>query len=601
MQILTQVWRLLNGAQRRQLIGLQLLAVAMAFSTVGGIAAVVPFFTVLADPTAIERNAALHLLYQRLRFDSEASFVIALGIAFAAIVFLANAVNLFGTLAINRFALRVGDTFYVRLFDEYLRRVYGFHSRSNSSALASKLLHETGRVASGILQQGLILVANLLTIAFVMISILLLNPLVAVGALAGLGASYAAIYAITRERLLRNGRSETRYYSERTRVVNESLGAIKEIIVLRAREFFVHRFAGQCRSISRIELSTLAISLSPRSILECGTVFCLVSVALYLRSRGGGVGSWVAQLSFIGLSAYRLLPALQQSFTAIVRIRANHSAFDSIAADLQPARPGETNTRTEITQRTWHGGLRREMRLHDVSFRYAADRPTVISNVTLSLPAGAAIGFVGANGSGKTTLVDVLAGLLLPYSGQVEVDGITLDHTNRSAWQSTIAYVPQHVFLLDATVAENIALGIPATHIDRQRVTTAVSLARLTECVACLPNGYDEVLGERGCRLSGGQRQRLGIARALYRDASLLIFDEATSALDAVAEEEIADMLETLRPSRTVLMIAHQLSALRHCDVIHEIRNGRIVRSGTYREFQPAMRTRALNAAEREG
>jgi ABC-type multidrug transport system fused ATPase/permease subunit len=194
----------------------------------------------------------------------------------------------------------------------------------------------------------------------------------------------------------------------------------------------------------------------------------------------------------------------------------------------------------------------------------------------LSLAAGAAIGFVGANGSGKTTLVDVLAGLLLPQSGQVEVDGITLDDTNRSAWQSTIAYVPQHVFLLDATVA-------------------------VTECVACLPNGYDEVLGERGCRLSGGQRQRLGIARALYRDASLLILDEATSALDAVAEEEIGDMLETLRPRRTVLMIAHQLSALRHCDVIHEIRNGRIVRSGTYREFQGAMRARTLNPAERQG
>jgi ABC-type multidrug transport system fused ATPase/permease subunit len=600
MQILTQLWKLLDAAQRRQLIGLQLLSVAMAFSTVGGIAAVVPFFTVLADPTAIERNAALHLLYQRMRFDSEASFAIALGIAFVAIVLLANAVNLFGTLAINRFALRVGDTFYVRLFDQYLRRDYGFHSRNSSSALASKLLHETGRVASGILQQGLILVANLLTIAFVMISILLLNPLVAVGALTGLGSSYAAIYAITRQRLLRNGRSESRHYAERTRVVNESLGAIKEVIVLQAREFFVQRLAGLCRSISRIELSTLAISLSPKSILECGTVFCLVSIALYLRNRGG-VGSWVAQLSFIGLAAYRLLPALQQSFTAIVRIRASHSAFDSIAADLQPVRSGEPDTRTGMTQRTWHGGLRRELRLRDVSFRYSADRPTVISNVTLSLPAGAAIGFVGANGSGKTTLVDVLAGLLLPQSGHVEVDGIALDGTNRSAWQSAIAYVPQHVFLLDATVAENIALGVPATHIDRQRVATAVSLARLTECIANLANGYDEVLGERGCRLSGGQRQRLGIARALYRDASLVIFDEATSALDAVAEEEIADMLETLRPSRTVLMIAHQLSALRHCDVIHEIRSGRIVRSGTYREFQRAMRTRTLNPAGWQG
>ena len=185
----------------------------------------------------------------------------------------------------------------------------------------------------------------------------------------------------------------------------------------------------------------------------------------------------------------------------------------------------------------------------------------------------------------------MLAGLLSPTSGHVEIDGIVLDRVSRSAWQSAIAYVPQHVFLLDATVAENVALGVPPDRIDRERLQSAVKLAHLTECIASLPNGYEEVLGERGCSLSGGQRQLLGIARALYRDASVLILDEATSALDHAAEDEIVATLDALRPGRTVLMISHRLSALRHCDIVHEVRNGRIGRSGTCTDFEPTRET----------
>lgn len=589
---MTRIWRLLDRAQRRQLIALQLLSVLMALSAVGGIAAVVPFFAVLADPSSIGSNAVLRALYQHLHFAGEGTFVIALGGAFIALVLLANAVNLFGMLAINRFALQLGDTFFIRLFRQYLRRDFAFHLRNNSAALASKLLHDSGRVSTGILRQGLVLVANIVTIVFIMASILLLNPLVAVGATIVLGAGYGAVYAITQGLLLRGGRAQSRYQTQRTQLVSESLGAIREVIILDVRDFFVQRFAAYCRSFSRVESGTLAIATAPKSILECAIVLCLVGGALYLRSASGGVGPWLGQLSFIGLAAYRLLPALQQTFTAIVSIRSNHAVFETLANELERA-PDNENTQP-VSDRVWRDGPQREIRLSDVSFRYAANRPPALSSFSLRIPTGSAVGFVGANGSGKTTLVDVLAGLLIPTSGHVEVDGVVLDRTSRSAWQSAIAYVPQHVFLLDATVAENIALGVPSDRIDRERLRSAVKLARLTECVASLPNGYDEVLGERGCRLSGGQRQLLGIARALYRDASVLILDEATSALDNAAEDEIVATLNALRPGRTLLMISHRLSALRHCDLIHEVRNGRISRSGTLADFQPAIETRTI-------
>ena len=593
MRVLARIWRLLERGQRRQLVALQLLSVLMASSAVGGIAGVVPFFAVLADPASIEHSALLRVLYRHLGFTSEGAFVVALGCAFVTLMLVANAINLFGMLAIERFALQVGDSLYVRLFQQYLCRDYEFHLRSNASVLTSNVLQEVGRVSLGVLQQSLVLVTNVVTITFIMASILVVSPRVAVGATLGLGAAYGGVYYVTRSLLIRNGRSQSRYRAERAQIVSESFGAIREIIILNARNFFVRRFEEFCRAFSRVEWMTHAISTSPRNILECVIVFCLVAVALYLRGESGGVGPWLARLSFIGLAAYRLMPALQQAFTAIVNIRANQGSFEHIAADLEQSAGGEKVLSAE-TNRPWHDRPHREIRVHDLSFRYAAERPAALSALSLRIPVGAAVGFVGANGSGKTTLVDVLAGLLIPTSGHVEVDGIILDHTNRGAWRSAIAYVPQNVFLLDTTLAENIALGMPREQIDSERLRLAVEMARLSECVASLPKGYDEKLGDRGCRLSGGQRQRLGIARALYREASVLILDEATSALDMAAEEEIVDTLDALRPSRTLLLIAHRLSALRHCDIIHELKKGRIIRSGTYADLQPAIRARTI-------
>jgi ATP-binding cassette subfamily B protein len=202
---------------------------------------------------------------------------------------------------------------------------------------------------------------------------------------------------------------------------------------------------------------------------------------------------------------------------------------------------------------------------------------------------------VGANGSGKTTLLDLVSGLLAPQSGFIEVDGVRLERANLRAWQANIAYVPQQVFLLEATLAENIAFGVAAAQIDRERLEAAARSACLTECVASLPRGYDERLGANGRSLSGGQRQRLAIARALYRDASLLILDEATSALDADSESELAETLQWLRSNRTVLVIAHRTGVLRHCDLVFELSAGSIVGSGKYGQLEP-VKTRAVNA-----
>ncbi len=585
--ILRTLWQLLDRGQKARLLALQLLSMGMAVTTVIGIASILPFLTVLADPGAVDRSAILRFLFRRLGFEAAGGgkhFALVLGIVFVALVTMANGINLAGSLLLSRFALKVGDSFNCALFSEYLGRGYEFHLGTHSATLSARLLHESPRVTVGILQSVLLLGANLATIALIVGSMLLVEPLVAAVALALLGGSYGLIYAAASGRLLRNGAEESRHYAERARIVSESLGAIKEILLLRAQPAFARRFAVTCSEISRTMLSTLAISQTPRHVLEIATVCALVGSTLFLSGSRANT-PWIAALSFMAFAIYRLLPTLQQTFVALVRIRAARPALDSIADDIRQARAREHRVRIEAVPGEWRIRPMREIRLDEVSFRYAPAAAEVLSGISLRIPAGAIVGVVGENGSGKTTLLDILAGLLVPHSGVLAVDGVVIDASNREAWQSTIAYVPQQVSLLDATLSENIALGAAAPS-ELQRLQNAVRAARLTECASALSDRDCERIGERGARLSGGQRQRVGLARAFHRGGSVLILDEATSELDAAAEKSIVDALLAMREGRTIILTGHRLSSLRHCDFILHLEGGRLAGSSTFAELR---------------
>ncbi len=317
--------------------------------------------------------------------------------------------------------------------------------------------------------------------------------------------------------------------------------------------------------------------------MECVAVAGLVLLALLAVGRESGIGPWLGQLTFWDLRHTGCCRPCSRHLPRSSEFAAGVPHSPRIAPDLRLARAQELRAARSILPGRIVPAA--EIRLDDVSFRYEPDRPPAISGVSLHIPARAAVGIVGANGSGKTTLVDLIAGLLVPGSGRIEIDGIPLDDANRAAWQSRIAYVPQNIFLLDTTIAQNVALGIAAAAIDRDRLAKAAQLAQLDKFVGTLPDGYDHIVGERGIRLSGGQRQRIGIARALYTNASVLIMDEATSAQDGLTEQELMATILRLRGRYTIVLIAHRLSTVRACDVIFEFDGGRIAGSGTYAEL----------------
>jgi ATP-binding cassette subfamily B protein len=284
-------------------------------------------------------------------------------------------------------------------------------------------------------------------------------------------------------------------------------------------------------------------------------------------------------LGALALGAQRLLPVLQQGYAAWATIAGSHVGLAYTIDLLRQPLPREMLVPVEALQ------FRHEVHLQDVWFRYSSGAPWVLSNVDLTVPKGTRVGFVGTTGSGKSTLLDVLMGLLPPSQGQLLVDGLLVEGSRVRAWQRAIAHVPQHIFLADNTLAENIAFGVPKSEIDMGRVRRAARQAQIAEFIEARAEGYDAVVGERGIRLSGGQRQRIGIARALYKNASVLIFDEATSALDSATEQSVMDAIDGLDRDLTVLLIAHRLTTVRRCDVVVQLENGRVVSQGTYDEL----------------
>lgn len=580
MSLLSDIWSVLTPSQRRGVAWAQLLSIVMALSTIIGIASIAPFFAVLGDPQLIDRTPSLHWLYVHSGASGKGSFEIVLGLAFVSVVLLANLITAAGSLALIRLAWRIGTELQSTMFGEYLARSYAFHVQTHSAELFNNVVRETNRITNDVLQNAFLAVTNIVTAALIILSVMLLHPAMAVAMTAALGGGYVLIYLAVRNRLLRAGELQTEFFIEQTKVVNESLAAIRDVIILQIHGFFRSSFEHSSQAVAQAAAHTQLLGQLPRYVMECVAVIGIVAVALLAGSGDHGLGPHLGQLTFLGFAAYRLLPTLQQTFASIVRIRGDQAGFATIVADLRQARARRAVA--VAGDAAWQQCPRREILLQEVSFRYLPERPLAVNSVSLRIPARAAVGFVGANGSGKTTLADLIAGLLVPEAGQLMVDGIAIDEHTRAPWRARIAYVPQSIFLLDTTIAQNVALGVPKAAIDPQRLLAAAQLAQLDEFVSTLPGGYEHVVGERGVRLSGGQRQRIGIARALYRDASVLILDEATNSLDGLTEQELMTTLLRLRGRYTVVLIAHRLSTVRACDVIFEFDRGTVTGTGTY-------------------
>ncbi len=591
--LLVRLWHRISRRRQRQfglLMGLMLVG---AFAEVVSLGALLPFLGILTAPEHVFNHPIVADVAQAWGITSADQLVLPLTVTFIAIVLIAGAIRILLLWVSTRLAFASGADLSIAVYRRTLYQPYRVHVARNSSEVISGITNKVNGVVFGVLLPLLTLVNSIVLLAAITLALIAIDSMIALVAIISFGASYGLITWISRRRLYRNSQ---RIACEQTQVIKalqEGLGGIRDVLLDGTQPVYCDIYRRADQPLRRAQGNNVFISGSPRPAMEALGMMLIAVLAYALSRQVGGISTALPVLGALALGAQRLLPVLQNIYSAWASIVGNHASLTNTIELLDQPLPAEALQPTPAPLL-----IQNAIRFDAVRFRYTGDGPWVLDGLNLTIPKDAMVGFVGSTGSGKSTTLDLLMGLLTPTEGEIQVDGQSISGNRLRAWQRTIAHVPQSIYLADTTLAENIAFGVPREAIDMDRVKKVASQAQIADFIESRPEGYNAFVGERGIRLSGGQRQRIGIARALYKHATVLVFDEATSALDDATEKSVMGAIEGLSSDLTILLIAHRLTTVRRCDIIVELDNGRVVAQGTYEqllECSPSFRSAALS------
>jgi ABC-type multidrug transport system fused ATPase/permease subunit len=583
MQTLKNLLKLLSPQEKRRGCLLLVMILIMALFDMIGVASILPFMAVISNPELIEANDYLATTYLKLNFTNKDDFLFFLGGSFFITIVLSTMFKALTTYALVLFTQMRNYSLSRRMVEGYLNQQYDWFLNRHSADIGKTVLSEVAQVINGALIPLLQLISHTLVALTLLILLMLVDYKLTLVVIICLGGAYTLIYLSTRGYITRLGEIQVKANRERFHVVQEVFGAIKDIKLAGLEKESVARYEDPSKKFANGEAKAQIVSLLPRYILELLTFGGMVLVLLYTMRNSGSVQGALPVMSVYALASLKLMPALQQIYAQITRMRFASPALKVLHDDIATL---HTVYNSNASNNTKKMRVREEVQLDAVSYSYPNMDKLALNNCSLRIQANTTIGFVGTTGSGKTTIIDTVLGLLIPKSGALWIDEQKITKANVSAWQRSIGYVPQHIYLSDESVAANIAFGIHQSEIDVAAVVKAAKIANLHDFILQeMPAGYDTLVGERGVRLSGGQRQRIGIARALYHDPDVLVFDEATSALDNVTEQLVMNAISKLSHRKTIIIIAHRLSTVKSCDEIFLLEHGRIVESGTFDEL----------------
>jgi len=565
---LKTIYAFMSPQRRRQLVQFLGMTVVGAVAEIATIASVLPFVALLTGQGV---PPSLSFLGEGLSAlgDPKHRMLIAV-LVFMAFAVIAGALRLLIAWYTQRFVFRLGHDLAVEVQRRILLQPYSYHIERNSSQVIAAT-ENVDVLVIGVLLQMTYFVTCVFIALFIVAMLMRIDVVTALVAALAFGGLYLIVSMLTARRLEHNSNVAAQAHEERFKVVQESLGGIRDVIVDASQSVFVAAFSRTDRRFNDARASNMFIGSAPRSIVEAGGMVIVAGVALLLWRREGSLLPALPILGALAVGAFRLIPVLQQLFYSWTVVAGNRASAAQVIDYL--GLPVEVST---------YGGVEplpfeRSVEFRNVRFAYRGTKRPVLSDVNATIPAGSRVALIGRTGAGKTTFADLLMGLLSPDEGQILIDGQPLDKTSRQRWWRSVAHVPQAVFLADTTIARNIAFTSADETIDKDRIHDAARVAQLDEFIESLPDGFDTCVGERGIRLSGGQRQRLGIARAIYKGAPVLILDEATNALDAETEAAVmAALLEETAPRRTIIVISHRPSAVDMCDLILEVQGGGI-------------------------
>lgn len=577
--MLLRLFAHINRGRRYQFVLLLGLVIASAFAEVLSLGTLVPFLGILTAPEKVFAYPLVAASVRPWGISTPQQLALPITAAFVLAVLVAGGLRVLLAWTTTRLAFAAGADLSLEAYRRTLYQPYHVHVSRNSSEVISASIQKVGS-ASYVLQSLATLLSSAVLFVAIMLALLAIDAQAAAIAAVTLGLSYAVIARISRRRLARNSERIAREHSKVVQALQEGLGGIRDVLLDGTQTVYADHYRAADRPSRLAQADNVFISQAPRYVMEALGMVLIVLLAYAMSREPGGIGSAIPVLGALALGAQRVLPALQQSYASWTIVAGNHAALADVLAQLDQPVP-ETSSLVDVAPLSF----RETIRFENVSFRYPIDGPWVLEGLDLTIRKGARVGFVGSTGSGKSTALDLLMCLLEPTQGRILVDEAPVTGERVRPWQRTIAHVPQNIYLADASLSANIAFGVPAEQVDLARVRQAARRAQIADFIESQPEGYDTLAGERGIRLSGGQRQRIGIARALYKEAAVLVLDEATSSVDHSTELAIMDAIDSLNRDLTILIIGHRLTTVQRCDAIVQLERGRVFAQGSYEDL----------------
>ena len=554
--------------RRSVLTLLGLIFLGMLLETLG-VGLVIPALSLLTQNDIASNYPALQPILQTLGNPSQQNLIVGGMLTLVGVYLVKTLFLAFLAWRQMRFAFGVQAQFSQRLFKVYLHQPYTFHLQRNSAQLIRNVINEVSMVTGNAILPGMILLTELLVLFGLCGMLLIVEPRGTLIVVSVLGIAAWAFHHFTHRHIERWGLARQHHEGLRLQHLQQGLGGAKDVKLLGREANFLEQYRQHNVQSAHVGQMQSVLLQLPRLWLELLAVSGLAMLVISMLAQSRALDAVLPMLGLFAAAAFRLMPSASRILNAVQALRYGLPMIDTLYTELNLGIP-------EVADASYLSApFDVAIELRRVTYTYPGAAEPALKDTSLVITRGELVGFVGVSWAGKSTLVDILLGLLTPDEGEVRVDGKNIQENLRN-WQDQIGYVPQSIYLTDDTLRRNVAFGLPDEHIDDFAVQRAIQAAQLTNFVASLPNGLATIVGERGVRLSGGQRQRIGIARALYHDPAVLLLDEATSSLDTVTEHDVMQAVTALHGSKTILIVAHRLSTIEHCDQVYQMKQGEL-------------------------
>ncbi len=575
----------LTTRRKVQLGILLFLQIIGGFLEVLSLGSLLPFISAISNATSLINKPEIQPIIEFFHIGNETDLVLYASAAFAMVFTFVNLFKIFIFWLQSKMTVILGCDISKKFFHKILYQDFEYHLNVNSGALISRIFNDLNSVLHFI-AGSMMISTQVIAIAAIVSAVIYYDAAAAIAIFSVILVLYFVIANINKRQMVRNGLIVSDSRAVTIHSLQVALGGIRDVMLNNKQQEFLGRYGVADKAFRTASRSTQFLSLLPRYLIEIAGVTILISAAAYYAMSEGGVFGALPLIGALAMATVRILPAAQMAYNSYATMQSVHVSVERSLGIL-----GLESHILDVDPKNNIPAPKKFIHFSDIWFRYGKSREKesssdwILKGVNISIPANKTVAFVGKTGGGKTTLSDVALGLLAPEKGSVRVDDIEITEKNLANWRQLVTSVPQSIFMIDASVKENVAFGVPPEDIDFEKVKNVCALAQIDELIESRPDRYDDIIGENGLRLSGGQRQRLGIARALYKEASVIVLDEATSALDNKTEATVMETISNLHGQHTILIIAHRLETIKNADLIFEIQDGEVVAQGTYEEL----------------